>query len=169
MTKFKGKDYDQLSEASKKRLSTALEKVHKSGFSIKDYEQMNDKDFSKNLGIKLGKKTKYGYSNVYAHRKLFKQVKGTPTRKTESIEKSLKKYEKEGWKGKGLVRMKKELVKVAGNTFQEVYEQLDKKYHFESKSTGYEYTRQLLMIPKSQIENLNDYDQDVIEGYDTSP
>lgn len=169
MTKFKGKEYDQLSESTKKRLAISIEKVHKSGFTIKDYEKMNDKDFSKNLGIKLGKKTKYGYSNVYAHRKLFRQVKGSATRKSETIEKSLKKYQKEGWKGKGLDKMKRELVKVAGNTFQEVYDQLDKKYHFESKSKGYEYTRQLLMIPQSEIQHLNDYDQEVIEGYDTSP
>ncbi len=169
MVKFEGKDYEKLSESTKNRHARLLEKIHKSGFSLSDYEKMNDNDFSQNLGIKKGKKTKYGYSNVYSHRKLIRQIKGTSERKKGTIGKSIKKYEKEGWKGKGLSKIRRELVKSTGYTFYEVFEQVDKKYKFKNKEAGYEYTRQLLKIPQIAIQDLNDYDQTVIEGYDTSP
>jgi len=169
MVKFEGKEYKNLSEGTKKRLANALEKVHKSGFSISDYDKMDDKEFASNLGIKKGKQTKYGFSNVYSHRKLFKQIKGTAERKQRSVDKSLKQYQKEGWKGKGLDKIRKELVKTTGATFFEVYDQVQAKYKFKTKTEGYEYTRQLLKVPAEAMDDLNKYDQEVIEGYDTSP
>ncbi len=170
MPRFKGKEYKNLSESTKTRLASALEKVHKSGFTISDYEQMNDKDFASNLGIKLGKKTKYGYSNVYAHRKLFRQTKGSAERKQNSVDKAIKHYEKDGWPGKGLKRMRRELVKTAGATFFEVHDQVLKEHkELKTRQERYEYTRQLLKVPMSAIDDLEQKDQDIIEGYDTSP
>lgn len=163
MTKFRGKDYDQLSEGTKKRLASTLEKVHKSGYSISDYEKMDNKDFASNLGIKPTK------TNIEANRRLLRQVKGTSERKQKTIDKSIDQYKKEGWKGKGLERIRTDLVKTAGFTFFEVYDKVQDKYKFETKEQGYEYTRGLLRVPAEAVDDLSDFDKEVIEGYDTSP
>ena len=169
MSKFKGMEYKDLSEATKKRHEQLLEKIHKTGFKLSEFEKMNDDDFSKYLGIKKGKKTKYGYSNVYSHRKLIRQIKGTAERKTETINRTEKRYIKAGFTHKRLAQVKRELVMTAGNTFAEVYDKVDKHFPSKSITSKQEYTRQLLRIPHHEIQDLSDFDRETIEGYDTSP
>ena len=65
--------------------------------------------------------------------------------------------------------MRKGLVMSAGATFIEVYDKVQKEYKFKTKAEGNEYTRQLLKIPASEIDDLKDTDQEIIEGYETSP
>lgn len=124
---------------------------------------MDDKEFASNLGIKHTK------TNINSHRRLLRQVKGTAERKQGTIDKSIDQYKKEGWKGKGLEKIRKELVKTSGYTFFEVYDKVQKEYKFKTKAEGYQYTRDLLRVPQAEIDDLSEYDQEVIEGYDTSP
>ena len=161
MAKFKGKNYNQLSKSSKKTLTGVLSKVHKTGFTISELLNMNDDDFRMYYGTTA--------KDLSAQRRRLRQVKGTTERKTKFGQNALESYKDLGFTHKRLEQIRKELSKTTGNTFTDVLEGVESRNKFETKHDAYEYTRELLKVPASLIQDLDVKDREVIEGFDTSP
>jgi len=162
MPKFNEKmSYGELSESSRKKLAQATLKAVKSGFTINELLDMNETEFKEAYNYK-GK-------NFKAEQRVLKQAKGTSERKQENKTFVVKKLKKEGWTGKKLVQLTKDTNKTLGNTFADVFERVKNSNPDISDDDAKEYTRQLLKIPIQEINNLNNVDKEIIEGYETTP
>ena len=153
------KEYSQLSEPTKSRYSSMLEKLHKSGFTISEVRNFTGKELKNALGNKATVKTNEAYIRI------IKQISSTPERKEKTIEKTLISYKNFGYRGKKLNDIEKELVKTSGNTFMSIAKDLQHEGYSEKES--YYKTRELLKVPKSDYDKkLTKIEKDIIESYD---
>lgn len=169
--KRESKDYDNLKPSSQKRLASFLEKAHKSGYRFAELRKLDDNDFALALDISKGKRIKGNkWSNVESNRRLLNQVQKTEKRRTESIEKALKPYKNFGFKGKGLEKIKRELIEISGNIFSAIANEIEKTYFNQEKTKeigkrkAEKYTKKLMLIPKDKRDKLNQIDQDILDN-----
>lgn len=184
-------DYNDLDELSKEKYASFLKKVHTSGTTLAELKQLTDKEFAETIGIKKGKritaKTKtslydnvekksFRYKNVYAHRRIIKQLQYTKERKFNTIDRAVKKYEKFGFKGKGLDKQKRELIKTIGSVFDVISEAVNNEYFSNIDSDDYEpdseiaqrlaneYAKELLAIPKDERAEIEkEFDREILD------
>jgi len=169
-TKRPLKDYNDLSESTRKRLDNFLDKAYKSGYKFAELREMNDDDFAINLGISKGKKIKNNkWSNIESHRRLLNQVQKTDIRRTETVNRITDKYQTFGFRGKGLDKIKRDLTTISGNLFTVISKEIEKTYYAKIKNKerrerkANNHTKKLMLIPKSERENLNQIDYDIIQ------
>lgn len=169
-------NYTHLSDSTKEKYASFFKKVHTSGKTFSELKKMNDKDFAFFVGIKLGKRLKggKGYSNVYSHRKIIRQIEGTKDRRFGSINKTLKKYETFGYRLDGLKKIRKELIKTSGSQFlglaMEVNDRYPKLAVENSDGTFnyenvYQKTRAILNVSKKLRHTLSKKDQKILLDY----
>lgn len=162
------KSYDNLKQDSKTRFSNLTSKIHKAGFTIKESKSMDWKLFREVIGLKSNTKK----ASVIAQQRVLNQITATKERKSGTVKLAIKTYEKEGWKMKGLEAIRKELVKVVGNTFFDVAEKIEAKYYSKIKDDKlrkdkiYQHTRELLAIAKKGFKNLTQKEKKLLKKFD---
>lgn len=153
------KEYSQLSDTTKSRYSSMLEKLHKSGYSITEVRDFSGMELKKALGNKATVKTNEAYIRI------IKQISKTPERKERTIALTLISYKNFGYRGKKLDVIEKELIKTSGNTFMSIAKDLQNVGYSEKES--YYKTRELLKVPKSDYDKkLTITEKNIIENYD---
>ena len=155
------KSYDELSEASKERYKSALDKARRSGLTINELLELDDTNFRKVYDTTA--------KDLNPQRRVLKNLKLDKERKNDIVKDLEKEY-------KTLPdaiqsRLKKGINKTIGNTFNAITDQLKEKkdYSTEGNQKLYSDARELLKVPKSLIDQLDPIDQEIIQDYDTSP
>lgn len=158
-------DYAQLSESTKQRYSSMLEKVHKSGYTSKELLKMNDNDFRNALGTKA--------KNLNSQRSLVRNMsKGTSRKDTKErqeglINRVVKSYKKSGIKGKQLTTITKEVKKSIGyNKFFDIAKDLQ-QYYGETNEQSWKHAHDIIILPKKLQPLLDQKEIDILSEYDT--
>lgn len=157
------KKYSSLKPETQDRISLELERVHKAGSTLALAKRMTPREYKTLIGSKAKLKTIEGYQ------RLLRQVSATKERREGSIDIALKKYEAFGFRGEGLEKIEKELIKTSGNTFSAISDELKHLYPDMELKDNYKRTRELLALPESKYDKLDKSERDIIEryGFDT--
>ena len=157
------KKYSKLKLETRSRIASELEKVHKAGSTLPLAKRMTPSEYRTLIGSKAKLKT------IESYQRLLRQASATKERREGSITIALKSYKKFGFKGAGLEKIEKELVKVSGNTFSAISDDLQKEYPNMDLKDIYKKTRELLAIPESEYDKLDQPEREIIEryGFDT--
>ena len=150
------KKYSQLKPLSKNKLSTTLERLHKSGlkrndiFRPKDNKQLiSDKELRLSLGFK-GKKASFE-----GLKRNIRQIGISKERKEGSVNLSLPKYANFGFRGRKLDIIKKELRTTSGiNIFFDIQAKVQKEFNL-TKNQALIQTKAILEIAKTNYTKLN--------------
>lgn len=153
------KKYSQLSESSKKRLSSVLVRLHKSGISVKDTQILSDTELKKGLGFK-GTQTSFN-----ALKRNIVQLQFTQKRKEGVSNRSLITYSKVGYRGKGLSRVNSQLRKTVGlNIFYDIAKQVQKKFNLTEKQS-YRATDSILKQAKVNYKRLDKKERELLSYF----
>jgi hypothetical protein len=161
---FKGMDYNKLDESTKSRLASFVEKVHKKGLTFKELREMNNREFNKALELK----GRFSNAKVSAQRRLLTQTYGSNVRRVESKERAIKNYKNFGYSGKRLDQINRELSQTIGSIFDSIsidieallYSKIKTPYIRERKANL--KTKELLLIDKTERDNLNQKIKDIL-------
>jgi len=140
------KKYSELGKGSKDKLSSTIERLHKSGITRKEALAMSDSQLRKELGF-VGKKASFE-----GLKRNIKQI-GVGISKTDTIKRKeglsnllLPKYIKFGYRGKRLNIVKTEIRKTSGlNIFFDISKKVQTQFNLTSKQA---YKRTDLIIKK---------------------
>ena len=153
------KKYSQLSESSKKKLSTVLSRLHKSGITVKDTFTMSDTKIKQALGFK-GSQTSFK-----GLKRNILQLQFTQERQESISNKALISYTKVGYRGKGLSRVKSQLRKTVGlNIFFDISKDVQKKFNL-STSESYRITDKLIKRAKSNYKKLTQKEKELLSYF----
>jgi len=159
------KKYTQLSKGSKDKLSTTLERLHKSGITRKEALLMSDYDLKMALGFK-GKKASFE-----ALKRNIRQV-GHGVSKTDTITRKegisnllLPKYVKFGYRGKKLNIVKTEIRKASGlNIFFDIAKKVQSTFNVSQKDSWNE-TRAILELAKVNYNALTKREKKILSYF----
>ena len=141
------KKYTQLSKGSKEKLRTTLERLHKSGITVKDVKTMSDLQIKKALGFK-GKKASF-----LGLKRNINQLQFDLERKEGVSNSALPTYVKFGYRGKKLSRTKNELRKTVGlNIFFDIAKKVQKEFKLTERQS---YKRTDLILKQANINYKN--------------
>lgn len=157
------KSYNELSEGSKNKHANFLERLHKSGLTTMDVRQMSKDGNWKGLKTALG--SKGNKASIEGLFRLNNQITMTPERKENNVKRALKTYENNGFRGKGLRNVEKQLIKTNAQTFFAIAKDLQKKFK-ETKKQSYKHARDLLKVPESRYDLLDVEERLVLADYD---
>ena len=153
------KTYFQLSESSKERLSSVLERLHKSGLSVKDVEVMSNVQLKRAIGFK-GK-----ISSLEGFRRNVAQLQFTQIRKESISNRTLISYRKAGYRGKGLSRVSHQLRKGIGlNTFFDIAKKVQTTFNI-SKSQSYKRTDLILKKARVNYKKLSKREKEILSYF----
>ena len=153
------KTYSQLSESSKERLSSVLERLHKSGLSVKDVEAMSNVQLKRAIGFK-GK-----ISSLEGFRRNVAQLQFTQIRKESISNRTLISYQKAGYRGKGLSRVSHQLRKGIGlNTFFDIAKKVQTTFNI-SKSQSYKRTDLILKKARINYKKLSKREKEILSYF----
>ena len=153
------KKYSQLSKSSKSKLSSVLTRLHKSGITAKEANSMSDSDLKKGLGFK-GTNTSFK-----ALKRNINQLQFTKERKEGVSNLSLVTYQKSGFRGKGLSRIKSQLRKGVGlNIFFDIAKEVKDKYGL-TKKESYRATDVIIKRAKSNYKKLDKKEKDLLSYF----
>lgn len=153
------KDYNDLSDSTKNRYASMLEKLHKSGFTTMEVRNFTGKELKNALQNKATIKTNEAYIRI------IHQITTTIERKDKTVDLALDSYKKFGFKGRGLDKIEKELTKVSGNTYFAIVKRLQKDYK-ESEKKALIHARDILKLPKSHYTMLEQKEQLILADFD---
>lgn len=153
------KNYSQLTESSKNKLSNTLERLHKSGITVRQALSMSDTQLRQALGFK-GKK-----SSLEGLKRNIKQIQFNQNRKEQISNRSLTSYTKSGYRGKGLTRVKSQLRKTTGlNIFFDIAKDVQTKFNV-SKERSYSETRTILKVARTNYKKLSKREKELLSYF----
>ena len=153
------KKYSQLSKSSKIKLSSTLNRLHKSGLTVKDVSTMSDSKIKQALGFK-GSQTSFK-----GLKRNIDQLQFTQQRKEGISNLSLISYSKVGYRGKGLSRVKSQLRKSVGlNIFYDISKEVAKKYGLTEKQS-YKATNTILIQARKNFKKLDKKEKELLSFF----
>lgn len=153
------KSYTQLSSSSKKKLSTTLNRLHRSGISVKDIPNLSDNEIKKALGFK-GTQTSFK-----GLKRNINQLYFTKERQESISNQSLSSYSKIGYRGKGLTRVKSQLRKTIGlNIFFDIAKKVQDKYAL-TKKQSYRATDTILTQARKNFRRLDKKEKELLSYF----
>lgn len=153
------KKYSQLSKSSKTKLSSTLNRLHKSGITVKDVSTMSDAKLKQALGFK-GSQTSFK-----GLKRNIDQLQFTQERKEGISNLSLVSYSKIGYRGKGLSRVKSQLRKGVGlNIFYDISKEVQKKYGLTEKQS-YRATDTILTQARKNFKKLDKKEKELLSYF----
>ncbi|MHA1292216.1 MAG: hypothetical protein ACTSQJ_06060 [Promethearchaeota archaeon] len=151
--------YSKLKPSTQIRLASELAKVYKAGATIAEAKRMTPQEYKSLTGSKAKLKT------IVAYQRLLPQITKTKERREGSIDIVKKSFEDFGFRGAGLKEIEKGLIKTAGNTFSAISQELRDNYPKMTVKESYKRTRELLALPESEYEKLEQQEREIIERY----
>lgn len=155
-------DYENLAKPSKDRLASMLDKIYQIGLTTTQVKKLSDEDFKDKLDISQ----EIGSSGFKAQRSLSRQITLDDKRRLGSSEIVLKRYAKKGYSVNNLRDIKKELIKSSGSGFYEM-SRVIRKETGKNVAQSYKHANQLLKIPRSQYDKLEEFEVELLINYDT--
>ena len=159
------KKYSELGKGSKDKLSSTIERLHKSGITRKEALAMSDSDLKQSLGF-VGKKASFeGLKRNIRNIGSGISDKDKLTRKEGLSNIVLPKYVKFGYRGKKLNVVKTELRKTAGlNIFFDISRKVQSQFNLTSKQA---YKRTDLIIKKYHFkkESLSKVERQILSFF----
>lgn len=153
------KKYSELSESSKSKIASTLERLDKAGITIKEAKAMSDADLRKGVGFK-GKKTSFE-----GFKRNVQQITFTQEHRKESANIVIAKYKKYGFKGRKLKELEKDLTKTAGSSFISISQELEKIGY--DKDESYKAAELLLKIPKDKYDTIPAAEREILRDFGT--
>ncbi len=153
------KGYSQLTEGSKKKLSNTLERLHKSGITVKQALAMSDLQLRQSLGFK-GKK-----SSLEGLKRSIRQIQFDQNRQEQISNRSLTSYAKSGYRGKGLSRVKSQLRKTSGlNIFFDIAKKVQTTFNV-STNRSYRQTDIILRRARTNYRGLSKREKEILSYF----
>lgn len=158
--------YSKLDTKSKSKLASVLERLHKSGlkrndiFRPKDNKQLiSDKELRLSLGFK-GKKASFE-----GLKRNIKSIGISKERKEGSVNLTLPKYTKFGFRGHKLDVIQKELRQTSGiNIFFDIQAKVQKEFNL-TKGQALRQTKAILEIAKTNYTKLNQREKIILSYF----
>lgn len=156
---FMPKTYSQLKESSKGKLANTLERLHKSGITVKDTLVMSDSQLKQSLGFK-GKKTSFE-----GLKRNIRQLQFDQQRQEGISNRSLTSYAKSGYRGKGLSRVKSQLRKTVGlNIFFDISKKVQSTFNLTTNQS-YKQTSLILRKARTNFRNLSKREKEILSFF----
>ena len=153
------KKYSQLTEGTKTKYSNTLERLHKSGITVKDTKIMTDLQLKQALGFK-GKK-----SSFEGLKRVIKQLQFDQNRQEKISDRSLQSYSKAGYRGKGLSKVKSQLRKSVGlNIFFDISKEVKSKYGLTTNQS-YRQTERILKQARINYGRLSQREKEILSYF----
>lgn len=174
MTKFKGKDYKDLSISSKTTLDNKLNQLKQADLTISEALHLTPLELGNILGI-TPRKDNYTDLDIEksakAYQRVYKQIRGTQERRENTITNVYDKTYKAGFSEIQKKQLKVRLTKIAGNTFTEIAKKLQDLYKLKDKANltaeqqSYTIADNLLKIREIDARALDDDEREILDTW----